>query len=181
MARICFFAEQGRSELRSFYELLRKSERVFETTVKGASMEPTIPDGARIQIRPRPIDAYANGQVVACVASDELFAHRVVFCGSRGRSRDLVITLGDNLTLCDPPTRKGDILGEVTALWQDGRWRAPVLEGIRGRAAQALSNLHLAFIRACLPVHYEFARRVTGISLIAAGLLRRVRAAIARP
>jgi len=77
----------------------------------------------------------------------------------------------------------GFFIGPIYTGWraETAGWRAPVLEGIRGRAAQALSNLHLAFIRACLPVHYEFARRVTGISLIAAGLLRRVRAAIARP
>jgi hypothetical protein len=157
----------------SFWEMLRNSGRVFESSIKGISMEPTIPEGARVRIRPRPADTYQLGQIVACELNDVLFAHRIVYCGSAGRCRDFVLTQGDGHVLCDPPTRKSKILGVIEGFWVDGAWRKPGPPLTRGRSLRAVSMLHQLLIRMCLPVHYEFARRVAGTSLILASLFRR--------
>jgi hypothetical protein len=143
-------------------------------------MEPAIPDGARVRIRPVPADDYRAGHVVACVTSGELFAHRIVFCGMRGRSRGLVITLGDNLLLCDPPTRKSDILGLVSEYLAGGIWRPPGPPEPRGRLRAAVMYGHRALLRICLSIHYEFGRRIGGITLLAAVFLKRIRSVLAR-
>jgi len=159
---------------RAFWELVRNSGRVLESTIKGTSMHPTIPDGARVRIRPLHTENYRVGQIVACLLNDEIFAHRVVFCGSSGRSRDMVLTRGDALVMCDPPTRKSAILGEVTEFWADGEWRALNATGTTLPRYRALALLQEQLIRICMPVHYEFARRVAGTTLIVGSAIGRL-------
>jgi hypothetical protein len=161
---------------RTFWDLMRASGSVFESTLHGVSMEPTIPDGARIQISPKPAGGFAVGQVAACVLKDEaLFAHRIVHRGAGG----VVLTRGDHRVLCDPPTREDQILGVVTALWQEGAWRAPGTEPDRGAAIRSVSAAHRLLLRMCLPLHFELARRVAGTTLIAGSLFKRMRSALA--
>lgn len=180
MAPIEIEAPGRRSESQTFWDLLRSSGCVFEADVKGSSMEPTLPDGARVRIRPVPAEEYRTGHVVACVASGELFAHRIVFCGLRGRSRDVVITQGDNLLLCDPPTRKSDILGLVSEYLAAGKWCPPGPFEASGRGRGAVARAHLELLRLCVSIHYEVGRRVGGSLLLVASFLRRARSMLRR-
>jgi hypothetical protein len=161
------------ADLRMIAGLLQRSRTRFESSISGNSMEPTIPDGARIQIdagSPRP---YRTGQIVACLAGERLFAHRIVHC-ARNRSGELVLTRGDGWLLCDSPTPVQRIVGVVTEYWDGTRWREPGGPALRRgwRAAASLASSWL--VRASIPVHLEFARRVAGCMLVAGALLKRV-------
>jgi len=164
----------------SFWDLLRGSDGIFESTVKGTSMEPTIPDGSRVRIRPQTIQDYQVGQIIACVLKDEIFAHRIVHCAPGTRAQDAVITLGDSHALCDPPTRKGDILGRVTEFSKDGEWRVPESRANRTPMRHAVSVMHRFLIWRCLQVHFELAWRVAGTSLIIGSWVHRGRALLGR-
>lgn len=162
------------STRRDFWQLLRGSGADLEATIAGSSMMPTLPDAARVRIRPSSSDAYAVGDVVVCVLKDELYAHRVV---RRGRAGDgpVLVTIGDNRRLCDPPARAGDVLGSVEACWRDAQWQAlppPPARSARGRWAIA-ANAWL--LTACARLHYGMARRVQGTLLHAARLPLRLR------
>ena len=158
----------------SLWQILHDSGQVFESSIKGVSMAPTMPEGARVRIQPLPAAAYRMGQVVVCELDDILFAHRIVRCTSSGRRSDFVMTQGDGHILCDPPTRKISILGVITEYRAGGDWHVPGPSRMRRPGIQAISALHQSVIWLCLYVHYEFARRVAGTSLILAGCLRRV-------
>jgi hypothetical protein len=171
----------GKTAPQPFWELMRDSKCVFETTVKGTSMEPTIPDGTRVRIRASDAAALQVGEVVACVSKGALFAHRVVHFRPRGPGGPCVITRGDNLALCDPPTRASEVLGRVTEIESAEGWRAPGPQPGLPLAMRGISAAHRAMIRAFLALHFEVARRVAGTSLILGVRVRRARVAMLGP
>jgi hypothetical protein len=150
---------------RSFWDLLRNSGGVFESTISGTSMDPTLPHGARVRIRPLAQREYHEGQIVACVLKDELFAHRIVFCELQA-----IVTQGDNRVLCDPPTRKNQILGEVAEYCVGDGWIAPGAPPRPRRPGVTAANLRM--VRACTRVHFELGRRVAGTVLHVGRFLR---------
>jgi hypothetical protein len=161
---------------RSFWDLIRDSGGVYESTISGTSMEPTLAHGASVRIRPLPRGAYREGQIVACALKDELFAHRIVFCGA-----EAIVTRGDNRVLCDPPTPKGEIVGLVEACRTGESWSAPA--GPPAPRWPAITSSNLRLVRASLDVHPELGRRVAGTVLHIgrllniAGTLARIRSA----
>jgi hypothetical protein len=135
-------------------------------------MAPTIPHGARIKIQPLDADEYREGQVVACATGGAMFAHRIVYAG-RGRvASGFVVTKGDGWVLCDSPTRRWAIMGQVTAYALNGVWQAPLGPSAHERWKQFVSRANLNLIRLSLGVHNEFARRVAGIFLVVGGLCK---------
>ena len=146
------------SGTRSLWDLLRDSGGVFESTISGTSMEPTLPHGARVRIRPRAPNEYHEGQIVACVLKDVLFAHRIVFCG-----QEAIVTQGDNRVLCDPPTPKREILGGVEEYSLGGQWITPGVAPPPRLPRIAAANLRM--VRACLHLHFELGRRAAGTTL----------------
>ena len=102
--------------------LLKKAGLDIESEVRGSSMHPTLPPGARIRIRCGPV-AHQRGDIVAIVA-DPPIVHRIVSC-LRCRSRLYLITRGDASWSCDLPVTEDEILGVVSG-YQDGdAWRQP--------------------------------------------------------
>src|SRR5436190_7248117 len=93
-------------------ELRGKSGRSIESTIRGTSMEPTLPDGARIKVCPSRTGTYEVGEIAACLHGGSLVAHRIVSRGA-GRARGYVVTQGDGRLICDRPLRVDDILGVV--------------------------------------------------------------------
>jgi hypothetical protein len=146
------------SSPRSFWDLLRNSGGVFESTISGTSMEPTLSHGARVRIRPLAQHKYHVGQIVACVLKDELFAHRIVFCEPQ-----VIVTQGDNHVLCDPPTPKREILGVVDEYLSGDVWKAPGAAPPPRFPGIAAANLRM--VRACLHVHFQLGRRAAGTTL----------------
>lgn len=161
----------GIGELQGVATLLRKSGTRFESTIRGVSMAPTIPDGARIRIGPPASGAFAPGQVVACVSGETLFAHRVVYAGADRRGA-LVLTRGDGWMLCDPPTPHERILGEVSAWWDGSAWRAPGPAAPRRGWRRALAGWSYWSVRLALRLHREVARRTAGTWLAFGALFK---------
>ncbi len=162
-------------EFQAIASLLRKSRTAFESSISGISMEPTIPHGARIRIRPAEDDNYQVGQIVACVIGDSLFAHRIVYCGHAGRGGSVVLTQGDGWILCDPPTRKSLILGVVVQFFDGDAWRAPAGRIGRGSWEEGVAGASYWLVRFSLLIHREFARRVAGTCLTLGSIFKRLR------
>ncbi len=136
--------------------LLTRSGKIIESEVRGSSMGSAIPTGSRIRICPLAGSEYSVGQVVAFVAGNKLFAHRIVHCSSRG-----VLTRGDAGILCDPPIPRESIVGAVTECFQDGEWRA--LKGRQPLALEKQRKADLAALlpRICMAINFSTARRVS--------------------
>jgi hypothetical protein len=122
--------------------------RIF-SDLRGTSMGPAIPDGARIRIRSGQDDLWHAGMVIAFLAGRRLMAHRIVYEGRRGLARHFVLTQGDGNWLCDPPVNRSTVVGEVEAFFADGEWRAVAAPRIRfcrrlvARLSQTLMSLAL--------------------------------------
>ena len=158
-----------------FWQLLRASGAGLEATITGTSMLPTLPDGARVRIRPSADEDYAVGDVVVCVLKDALYAHRVVRRGRAGGATVLV-TLGDHRALCDPPVRAADALGRIEACWRDEDWHGLAPAPPRTPIAQRLIAANAWLLAACARLHYGMARRVQGTLLQAVHLPLSLRA-----
>ena len=107
-----------REQLRAFGYLLARSGRIIESEISGTSMERTLPSGSKIRIQPLPAEEYRVGRIIAFVLSGTVFAHRII-C----RTRQGVLTRGDNRSLCDAPVPLDAVLGAVTEWFVDGEWQ----------------------------------------------------------
>src|SRR5437868_6465297 len=77
----------------------------------GRSMQQTIPDGARVEVRPVAFDELAVGDIVVYHYAGELFCHRLI--KKIGRR---CILKGDTLLSADPPVVWDQVIGKVTLL-----------------------------------------------------------------
>ena len=152
------------SELRAMISLLGKSERCFESVVKGRSMEPTLPEGAAIRIGPLGSDGYRVGQIVLYAVENRLVAHRVVYRGGASRSGPIAITRGDNCLSCDPPIREDAMFGIVTSVSVVGRWQEPAAVEPRSMCRRLLAATNFGLIRTCLTVNFRLARFVARLA-----------------
>jgi hypothetical protein len=116
-------------------ELVREAARAGWIEIIGASMEPLLPLGSEVRLRPlegRP----PRGALVLFPYRDDLAVHRVV-----GRSGERVRTKGDRAVRSDPGLREaGELIGIVVAARHSGREAS--LESRSWRAAGALVALH---------------------------------------
>jgi hypothetical protein len=148
--------------------------------IAGRSMEPGIPDGAEVRMRPLPAAGVRTGMVVACLSTGgTLFAHRVLMRATRG-GRDYAITLGDGWRLCDPPVARQDILGGVTAWRAGGEWAAVDTQPVAIGTLPAITRISLHLVRAGLALHPEIGRRTAGTLLVAGSILKTLRARLRR-
>ena len=160
------------AELHAIAALLKKSGREIESTVCGSSMEPTIPHGARIKVRPSRSGDYEVGQIAACLHGSTLVTHRIVSCGRTGGARGFVLTQGDGRLICDRPLRKDDILGVVTEFAVEGIWRVPAKE-VLGRPLQRLfAATHRRVIGLCLAINHRLACHVARAILVLGFVLK---------
>lgn len=122
--------------------------RVLVTKVCGQSMWPLIRDGERVEVRPRsgPVEI---GDVVLVMLGHKLVLHRVVAIQSDG-----VVTKGDAVGWCDPPSRLGEVLGVVDrkgpsrpVLRGGARWVAQVSRLGGEPLAAAIRKLRVALGR----------------------------------
>ena len=157
--------------------MLKRAGSAVESTVRGSSMGRTLPPGTRIRITCAADAAYRPGAVVAFLAGDALIGHRVVARSRDRRRRDVLVTRGDAVMLCDPPIDPALVLGEVTARQEPAGWTALPAPVRRGPIARAVAALALGAVRALAWVDREIASRLME-SLLTAGL--RVRSAATR-
>lgn len=139
----------------AFGALLGRSGKIIESEISGTSMGSTLPSGCRIRICPLPNGEYHPGQVVAFVASEAIYAHRIVH-----RSREGVLTRGDGHSWCDLPVPSCAILGVVTEYLLDGEWRA--LESAAfNRERPNRERVHEILLRICMQIDIRLAVRAS--------------------
>ena len=129
--------------------LARKTEGFIQSELRGRSMAPAIPDGAFIRIRPADEDLWRSGQVVAFVAGHRFMAHRIVYEGRRGATRQFVLTQGDGNWLCDPPVNRSTIVGEVVAFYDGTDW-IPVGSSVNPLYRRIVADVSQAVMKVAL-------------------------------
>jgi len=158
--------------------LLQKKGGTLEAEVRGASMEPGIPNGAMVRIRLHQATSYATGSVILFRYAGKLVLHRLAYSGA-----EHCIAQGDARWLADPPVSINDVLGEVVGCYVAGEWRAPAWQCEAGthRCMQALfrapviaaMHFHLAPARA-------IARGLLWLRAVARVIMRAVITPVAR-
>jgi len=140
-------------------------------TITSWSMFPAIHKGDAIEVGP--VDQIMDGDVVVFHSMGELVCHRVVGLGAGGDIR----TQGDQATGQDPPLRRQDILGKVTAVIRNGR-RFPPTVAPAASAADVFGmwmDLFLGALRARLHdaalAGAAFLKRRTWVRIIATRIL----------
>jgi hypothetical protein len=121
----------------------------FESTIRGSSMAPAIPVGARLRVRLESQRPCQVGDVVFYMADGGYTVHRVVHRAHGASGMDYLLTEGDARFGPDPPVPLRQVLGTVAAVEVDGRWQ-PV------------------GVRAARPWHQRIARATTLRAMIAA-------------
>jgi hypothetical protein len=102
----------------AFGALLARSGKIIESEISGTSMGKALPPGTRIRIQPLPAGDYKVGQIVAFVRGSTIFAHRIAY-----RTKQGILTRGDNHLWCDLPMPVESVLGLVTQWWVNGEWQ----------------------------------------------------------
>lgn len=121
--------------------LRQRSPHDILVPVRGSSMAPAIPRGAEVWVSTTS-GARQVGDVVLVEWSGLVLCHRVVRTGRGWHGRDLLLTRGDSVIMCDVPVTPDAVLGTVTALARDDA-RLPLpaplpLPGWRGPVSAAL-------------------------------------------
>src|SRR5262245_8419235 len=101
----------GMEDLARFRALTRNHAMTIHSEIRGASMEPTMPNGARLRIHSGAQESWHLGQVIAFLAGSRLAAHRIVHEGRSAAAQQFVLTHGDHNWLCDPPVNRSMIVG----------------------------------------------------------------------
>src|SRR5262249_34997648 len=81
----------------------RERQPIFESAIRGPSMEPAIPSRARLRVQllgPRPCQP---GDIVFYLVDNGYMVHRVVYRARHGSAQDYLLTCGDNRLVPDPP------------------------------------------------------------------------------
>lgn len=103
----------------------------FESAVRGSSMAPAIPAGARIRVRPGEGRPYRVGDVVFYLSDGGYVVHRVVYGPGQSADGDYLLTEGDARFAPDPPVPSRQVLGTVVAVQGHDQW-APVRPPVPG-------------------------------------------------
>ncbi len=91
-------------------ETMERRGRVLLRT-QGRSMQPVIPEGAQLEVRPVAFDELVIGDIVVFHYAGQVFCHRLIRKVGR-----LCILKGDTLLAADPPIVWEQIIGRVTTL-----------------------------------------------------------------
>ncbi len=84
-------------------------------------MQPAIPDGASLEVRPVVFDELKIGDIVVFHYAGDVFCHRLI--KKTGRR---CILKGDTLLYADPPILRDQIIGKVTTLIPDNSRLIPL-------------------------------------------------------
>ena len=143
-------------QLLTFGTLLGRSGKLIESEISGTSMGRTLPAGTRIHIQPLPANEYGIGQIVAFVRGSTIFAHRIAY-----RTKQGVLTRGDNHSWCDLPVPVDAVLGLITEWFINGEWQrfvdVPQALTERPRRIRALETA----VRASMRIDIRIARHIS--------------------
>jgi hypothetical protein len=103
----------------------RHEQPEFESAIRGNSMSPAIPHGARLRLRLSGQGPCHVGDVVFYLADDGYMVHRVVSSARRVSGQTYLLTEGDARFAPDPPVPCSRVLGTVVAVKVTGQWQPP--------------------------------------------------------
>jgi hypothetical protein len=161
----------------------------FETAIRGSSMSPAIPAGARLRVRLIGERACNSGDIVLFASDSGFMVHRIVYQTPGRPDTGYLLTFGDNCLVPDLPVSEDRLLGTVVAIQTATGWRPPgsvVGHSFLHRLVRAITLVAMTFtLRLSVPA----ARRLAAIlaTLERAGrapagrLLRTVRQALLHP
>lgn len=152
--------------------LLKQSATDLESEIRGTSMMPALPVGARIRIQcgREPV----VGDIAAYCADAPIIAHRVIGCVSRA-GRSYFMMRGDANSFCDAPIDRARVLGIVTEFHDGTTWRPAPPKAPDAPMARAATALSYWLIVAGLTISERAAFRVSQDILRVAARVRRLR------
>jgi peptidase S24-like protein len=103
-------------------EALRRFAAV-RVRVHGTSMLPAIRPRDVLVVQHRQLETISVGDIVLFASTNRLFAHRVVRTHMAADGRALLVTKGDTHSDADLPIDGHQLLGQVVAVWREGRAR----------------------------------------------------------
>ena len=141
---------------------LQGSERLLESVVSGRSMGRHLPEGSSVRVQFSRREVYQPGEVVAFQMGARVIAHRVLFCGTGGRRRGIVITRGDARLTPDLPFHISSVLGAVAAVRTEPGWNPPEALPRRPLVERAIAFSWQAAASALCLLGLGFGRRSLG-------------------
>jgi hypothetical protein len=103
----------------------RQDQPEFESAIRGGSMSPAIPPGARLRVRLGGEVPCRVGDVVLYLADYGYTVHRVVSRPRQISGQAYLLTEGDARFAPDPPVPCDKVLGTVVAVEISGGWQPP--------------------------------------------------------
>jgi hypothetical protein len=100
-----------------------QTETDFESSIRGNSMAPAIPGGARLRVRVSGQLPCQDGDVVFYLADGGYTVHRVLHRAGGTSDGAYLITQGDARFAPDPPVPCRQVLGTVVAVEINGQWQ----------------------------------------------------------
>jgi hypothetical protein len=161
--------------VRAVVASLRQASPIVESTVQGACMGESLPNGSTIRIQLEPIPRYEAGEIVGVLDGTKLFVHRLVYVGRRGHVAGVVVTRSDAKLLPDPPCRAASVLGKVIGVEVHGRWTAPPGPARGPAHRRALAWAILCVVTSLAHVHVGLADRALKVLCHGRNGLARVR------
>jgi hypothetical protein len=164
----------------------RDCQAVFESAIRGSSMEPAIPSLARLRVQVREQQPCRLGDIVFYLAEtlpgttyDGYIVHRAVYQRRSGSPVDYLLTRGDNNLVPDPPVRSTQVLGTVIAVQTPSGWGPPAPPVPGPFYKRAIRAITLTAMCAALWCSAATARRLAALlltlELVSRTALRRLR------
>lgn len=144
----------------------RQDQPEFESAIRGSSMWPAIPPGARLRVRLGGQVPCRVGDVVLYLAGDGYTVHRVVSRARRISGQAYLLTEGDSRFAPDPPVPCGRVLGTVVAVEVTGQWQPPgppTADRWHKRVTRAVTKTAMIAVMSC---NVSAASRLAALLLI---------------
>ena len=131
---------------------------VFESEVRGNSMMPAIPGGARLRVRLISGQYCDAGDIVFFLSEQGFMVHRIAWPSRRGLASSLTLTYGDNCLVPDVPIRTDQIMGQIIAFRVADGWREAGPPNVRSFAARLIRRMTLTLVVCSLCLNLPAAR-----------------------
>lgn len=174
----CFFLRGNPSLLLPMAANFGELRPVIESAIRGGSMEPAIPRGARLRLRLLCGQPCFTGDVIFYLAGDSYMVHRVLH-RVRRFDEEYLLTCGDDCMTPDPPVPLSQVLGTVVAVQKNRSWSPPGMVMIRRFSKRAIRRMTLAAVSGTLKFSVSAARRLAVVlcqlELVSREIARRIR------
>ena len=131
---------------------------VFESEVRGNSMVPAIPGGARLRVRLISGQNCHAGDIVFFLSEQGFMVHRIAWQARRRRASSHTLTFGDNCFVPDVPIRSDQIIGQIIAVQVADGWRVAGPLNFRSFASRLIRRMALTLVICSLRLGVPAAR-----------------------